>query len=568
MSRLSHSKWLTVSGVLILAVCGNWAVAKDKADRFQPQPRPTPMEQKIEEALDSPAKIDCQELPLKDLVKRLADEHKVPVILDRRALDDAGISSDFPFSYKSSGESLRVALQWMLRDFDLVAVPVHETLQITTVEEAESQLVTRIYPVADLVSDEAYTEFLTGDAGSDSLIEAVTMAVPANRWDNVGGPGSIVPANKCLVVLQTRENHRNIEQFLTALRKMVHPLTEKVLDPPHIILSVSPPSPKITQTLQTATEVDFNEVPLQNALEALEKQHQVRMKIDHRALGDGGISPEEDKVTLNAKDITLASALELLLRDLDLTYIPREFWIEITTAEEADSQVETGIYDVADLIYSAEFPPSLPDYDELSETVTTAVAPTTWDESGHHTISFRNCLIVPQTRAVHAEIAEVLAALRAASRSQEPPADSKVAQLVAYPQLSTMTGMIGLSSEQVADVASAIQRWVEPKSWKSAGGPNVIDIVNSTLLIEAPPQVQKEVGKFLTKLNLMRGDVYGQGGGGLGGGGFGGGGLGGIYRGPGSGGFIMGGQGNGCQCQQGTGEGAGTGANFFDVPRK
>jgi len=50
-----------------------------------------------------------------------------------------------------SGVSLRSALRLMLKDLDLTYVIRDEVLLITTPEEANAKLVTKVYPVADLV---------------------------------------------------------------------------------------------------------------------------------------------------------------------------------------------------------------------------------------------------------------------------------------------------------------------------------------------------------------------------------------------------------------------------------
>ena len=105
----------------------------------------------------------------------------------------------------------------MLEPLELTWIIRNESLEITTPEQAESLLETRIYPVRDLVLLEFQR---TVDADFDSLIDMITSTIAADSWDEVGGPGAI-EANwnsLSLVISQTWSTHRRIEPLLTTLR--------------------------------------------------------------------------------------------------------------------------------------------------------------------------------------------------------------------------------------------------------------------------------------------------------------------------------------------------------------
>jgi ferredoxin len=111
---------------------------------------------------------------------------------------------------------------------------------ITTPEEAESELLVRIYPVADLINAEV-RESQTGFnpwhtdaaeaaaskggatglppvsyAGYDSLLEMLNTTITPESLEELGGPGSVspLPMARCLVVAQTREIHQLIEHLI------------------------------------------------------------------------------------------------------------------------------------------------------------------------------------------------------------------------------------------------------------------------------------------------------------------------------------------------------------------
>lgn len=108
-------------------------------------------EKRIEEALRSPTQIEFVETPLSDVVDYLRDYHKIEIQLDKKALGDVNIGTDTPVTKTLRGISLKSALRLMLRELQLTYIIQDEVLLITTPEEAEARLVTKVYPVADLV---------------------------------------------------------------------------------------------------------------------------------------------------------------------------------------------------------------------------------------------------------------------------------------------------------------------------------------------------------------------------------------------------------------------------------
>lgn len=110
-----------------------------------------PAEAKIFKALDSTTSLQFLEQPLGDVVAFLEDKHKIEIQLDTQALDTAGVNTDSPVTIDVEGISLKSALRLMLKTIDLTYTVRDEVLLITTTEEVEQELVTKVYPVADLV---------------------------------------------------------------------------------------------------------------------------------------------------------------------------------------------------------------------------------------------------------------------------------------------------------------------------------------------------------------------------------------------------------------------------------
>jgi len=175
--------------------------------------------EKIKEALKSSTELDFKETPLHDVIDYLKSRHNIQILIDRKALSDVGIGTDTPVTISLKGISLRSALRLMLKELALTYIIKDSVLQITTPEEADNNLETKVYPVGDLVLPEGASE---DGPDFDSLIELITSTVKPTTWDGVGGPGSIVPfeTNLSITVSQTQEMQEEIENTLAKLRRI------------------------------------------------------------------------------------------------------------------------------------------------------------------------------------------------------------------------------------------------------------------------------------------------------------------------------------------------------------
>ncbi|MFH1922447.1 MAG: hypothetical protein ABIP48_21510, partial [Planctomycetota bacterium] len=110
-----------------------------------------PAERRIATELKAPTELDFIDTPLRDVMATLEELHNIQIEIDERALEEVGVPSDTPITKSLKGISLRSGLRLMLNEYDLTYVVADEVLKITTPEEAEARLATKVYPVADLV---------------------------------------------------------------------------------------------------------------------------------------------------------------------------------------------------------------------------------------------------------------------------------------------------------------------------------------------------------------------------------------------------------------------------------
>lgn len=108
-------------------------------------------ERKILAELKKPTEIDFVDTPLAEVINYLRDRHQIEIQLDKKALTNVGVDTNTPVTKSLRGISLRSALRLLLRDLDLTYVIKDEVLLITTPEQAQNDLVLKVYPVADLV---------------------------------------------------------------------------------------------------------------------------------------------------------------------------------------------------------------------------------------------------------------------------------------------------------------------------------------------------------------------------------------------------------------------------------
>ncbi|MDX1948383.1 MAG: hypothetical protein SFU86_23540, partial [Pirellulaceae bacterium] len=108
-------------------------------------------EERIFNELNRNTVMEFVETPLKDAIDFLATSHNIPIVLNAKKLEEAGVGIDTPITKNLKGISLRSALRLLLNELELTYVVRDEVLQITTPEDAESQLITKVYPVGDLV---------------------------------------------------------------------------------------------------------------------------------------------------------------------------------------------------------------------------------------------------------------------------------------------------------------------------------------------------------------------------------------------------------------------------------
>jgi type II secretory pathway component GspD/PulD (secretin) len=165
--------------------------------------------------------------------------------------------------------------------------------------------------------------------------------------------------------------------------------------------------------------LEFNDMPLEDVVQALQDEYEIPILLDTPALEDVGLNPDKP-VTVNVHNTTLRSALRLMLKQLQLTYIIRDEMLIITTPDEADSELITCVYDVRHLSGGTD----AKTLRQLVDVILSTIAKSTWAAHGGGEAEIRilppGVLVISQTQAVHDQIRQFLRVLRAIDSA--PPA--------------------------------------------------------------------------------------------------------------------------------------------------
>ncbi|HEV3137381.1 MAG TPA: hypothetical protein VGZ26_05745, partial [Pirellulales bacterium] len=172
------------------------------------------------------ADFKFDEAPLADAVTAIAAAYNLSLMLDAKALGDAGIAPDTPITADVQQVSPEDLVDMVLRQLEVTIVQAGEVIWITTQDVASNELAVAVYPIADLVHA-GPIKVGSGQQDFRSLAELITASIRPTTWSEVGGPGSIEfhPVTSSLVIDQTREVHAEISRLLAGIREIRVPPT-------------------------------------------------------------------------------------------------------------------------------------------------------------------------------------------------------------------------------------------------------------------------------------------------------------------------------------------------------
>lgn len=317
---------------------------------------------RVKKALETVLDFDYHG-PLTEVMADLSRRANVEIRIDRQALAAAEIEQEPKLALRVSRLSLENGLEYLLRPYDLTAVPIGRVLLVTTGfgTPATDRVLTLTHDVSRL-----------GPFREDAraLTDLVVAIVAPESWDAGGGSGTVScqqgpDGAKTLVVSQTLDVHREIDALINRLGALADAVER----------GRNLPQPAPMPALQTKATASIRQAPLADALAELGRAYSAPIVLGPAALEEAVISPDQ-LVSCNARDATLEQTLGGLLHPLGLAYTEHLGAVLVTTQEEADFKALTEFYPVGDLARSDKA------LRELIGGIVSVVEPDSWDVAG------------------------------------------------------------------------------------------------------------------------------------------------------------------------------------------
>ena len=313
----------------------------------------------VARAIEERTTVDFVDAPLSEAIRKLAQRHRVHIELDTRATDFIGIKSDSPITLQLKNVRLRSVLWHLAKGRQMAWFNAGEFIDFTSIEAAEYQLATVVYPVFDLLQ---WHRMETASAEDyQRLVELVKRTTVPWSWDEVGGPGSIecFPSAGAIAVSQTAELQDEIAAFLRTYREFQDLFDQKmgVRIPRSVVVAQNPAAPaRIATIKRQLVDLDFKATPLDEVAREISRKYKIPVLLDNSELEVArfiGISATE-KITLRAEKEPLDSVLQRMLTDVGLSWIYRHEAVQITSQAAADNWYWLRFYPAIDFVPVSE----------------------------------------------------------------------------------------------------------------------------------------------------------------------------------------------------------------------
>lgn len=402
----------------------------------------------VPEKLRTKVSIELDGVHLRVFAAWLEDQLNLPVVIDEAALVDAGIDPDMaPLTGGVKDLPVYLLLNRVLSDVQGVPLTSYVDdgrLRVTTIEDADTRMVRRIYNASDLVKARY----------SPELIEYVLINATDGPWFNVDGVGGTINSmGHIITVRQTRSQQLHVAAMLEALKN--HGRETAVLEPIQNVV--------IREKLRQPVTVDFTDVPLSDAIASLSEMTGIEFRIEHTALADAGVA-EDTAVSLSVTDKALETVLRMLLEDVggvSLIAFPQDGSLLVSTAEDADTHFRTVVYDVRDLSRN------MLEADALIELIQDQTEGPWFDIDGLGGTILApapGTLVIRQSEQLLAEVRHLLASFReviqTAGRPTIPLNDDEV-----------VTRYYRVPLELAQPLAAVLPKLIGPEMWKSDNDP-------------------------------------------------------------------------------------------------
>jgi|SRR5665213_2421817 len=369
--------WLILIGIAIgifIAMPFHW---RHRASMPQSETSDALAEQELNRIIPA---VDIEATNFDDAVKEVQKLTAAEISVDWKSLHESGFDRTASVSVHATGIYLWRILERIIvmgsmsvgKDhFQVSYQPCDGRIAISTVDQLLKSYSACIYNVHDLVFDVPPTIFgysapppYAQPTTVDALAKLIQATIAPGYWhdDNAAIVAMILPASDHLYVVQTWANHRQIRQLLQTLRAgnaaLSLPIPERATSAAHETW-IYPDIPEKLETLlrRPMDRLDIKDVPLEEAIDKLQKQSGVNIWVNWEVLAKANVS-FHSPVSLRTSGTSLTAALNVLFaRPIDgvqLGFTVDGGIAEISTLEDANKVLLTRLYDVRDFIAQAK----------------------------------------------------------------------------------------------------------------------------------------------------------------------------------------------------------------------
>jgi type II secretory pathway component GspD/PulD (secretin) len=244
----------------------------------------------------------------------------------------------------------------------------------------------------------------------------------------------------------------------------------------------------IERRLSVPVSVSFDNAPLKSVIDELRNLNGINIDIDEPSLQEQGISVESP-ISIKLDQVSLKSALNLILQKVHLTHVIKDEVLQITTEEQARGKLVAVTYQVADLVVPVDDfgdvhagPPAL--YNRNNQNPTSGTTPMT---PGPYSMGGGQPVGNPSGSMLSS----------ASQASPGGPATPSGAPRVVRKAATNTT-------EEA--LINLITSTINPKSWAGMGGPGTIEYypMSYGLVINQAPDIQEQVADLLTALRRLQ----------------------------------------------------------------
>jgi hypothetical protein len=420
------------------------------------------------------------------------------------------------------------ALKLVNNDLGIASIVRNEVLEITSREDAESHLVLRTFPVADLLRLRSKAE---DGSEYDGLRDVLQRSVKPESWNDAGGPGSLefLRSAGVMVVAQTADNHGMITRLLARMRQAQRQVTDAKEEARLAVIDCeqhAEANARIYAKLKRTISIDWSDIPVRDWPSILERDYALTASVSLSDLQNSGLDVSVP-VTLKLSNISLRSVLHHLTKLSGMGWVVRNGALVITSKEDVETYVTTRIYPVPDLKPRED---EMNDRHSLEHVIKNSVRPDSWrDAAGPGEViscDRLGCLICVQTREVHEQIEQLLASIRRDGGAASAPRATGEMVLRVYKIEDLTLAMTGQADDpfgkqparrgdppgkepgkpqnlSAGAVAAVVRDLVAPESWEAAGSKAYLRSLGDRLIVRQSPRVHREIRTLLEKLGVL-----------------------------------------------------------------